>query len=169
MRQLILLRHAKSSWADSGLDDFHRPLADRGKRDAPRMAARLAARGVVPQVLLASPANRALHTAEIVAHDLGLRLEQLRTDEALYLASPPTILRVIGEQDGRCASLLVVAHNPGLTELVNELLPDLGLDNLPTAGVVAIDSAAKRWRDVASSRCRLAFFDFPKNPQPVSG
>ena len=102
MRQLILLRHAKSSWADSGLDDFDRPLADRGKRDAPRMATRLAARGVVPEVLLASPAKRALHTAEIVARDLSLRLEQLRTDEALYLASPATILRVIGEQDGRC-------------------------------------------------------------------
>jgi phosphohistidine phosphatase len=169
MRQLILLRHAKSSWADSGLDDFDRALADRGKRDAPRMAARLAARGAVPQVLLASPAKRALHTAEIVARGLGLDPEQVRTDEALYLASPRTMLRVIGEQDDGCARLLVVAHNPGLTELVNELLPDLGLDNLPTAGVVGIDSPAKRWADFARGRGRLAFYDFPKNPQPVSG
>jgi phosphohistidine phosphatase len=166
VKQLILLRHAKSSWKDSRLDDRERPLSDRGERDAPRMGKRLKARRARPALVLSSPAKRALRTARIVAHQLDGRPE-LKVDESLYLATPDRILAAVLAQEDRHASLLVVGHNPGLTELVNRLLPDLELDNLPTAGVVAIDFHVARWSEIRSDAGRLAYYDYPKNPEPL--
>jgi phosphohistidine phosphatase len=167
MKQLILLRHAKSSWKNSTLDDADRPLADRGERDAPRMAARLKNRGAHPTLLLTSPARRALRTAEIVGLALGLGAAQLRTVPELYLASPEDIRGVLAAQDDKHDCVLVVGHNPGLTELVNELLPGLALDNLPTTGVVGMELATAHWRTAARMSGRLEYLDYPKNPAPV--
>lgn len=168
MKQLILLRHAKSSWDESSLSDFDRPLAARGEHDAPRMAERLAARGAVPTLLLASPAARALRTAELVAEVLRVPPANIHTHADLYLASPRTLLTVVAAQTSAHSRMLLVAHNPGLTELVNELLPALGLDNLPTAGIVAIDGAARDWALFARAEHRLAFYDYPKNPERIT-
>lgn len=163
MKHLILLRHAKSSWKDSTLDDAERPLAERGERDTPRMAERIKQRGTQPTLLLTSHARRALRTAEIVGRALGLGSAQTRTVPALYLASPNDIRRVLAAQDDAHDCVLLVGHNPGLTELVNELLPGLALDNLPTAGVVAVELAASAW-NAAPMRGRLEYLDYPKNP-----
>jgi phosphohistidine phosphatase len=167
MKHLILLRHAKSSWKNPALDDADRPLAERGERDAPRMGERLKARGAQPTLLLTSPARRALRTAEIVGRALGLGQERSRTVAELYLASPDEIRGVVAAQDDAHDCLLLVGHNPGLTELVNELLPGLALDNLPTAGVVGIDLAASTWTAAARMRGRLSYLDYPKNPAQV--
>jgi phosphohistidine phosphatase len=167
MKHLILLRHAKSSWKNSTLDDADRPLAERGERDAPRMGERLKGRGVRPTLLLTSPARRALRTAEIVGSTLGLGHEQTRTVPELYLATPDEIRGVVATQDNLHDCVIVVGHNPGLTELVNDLLPGLALDNLPTAGVVGVDLAATTWRAAARMRGRLSFLDYPKNPARV--
>lgn len=168
MKHLILLRHAKSSWKNSTLDDADRPLAERGERDAPRMGERLEARGARPTLLLTSPARRALRTAEIVGRALGLGQERTRTVPELYLASPDEMRGVVAAQDDAHDCLLLVGHNPGLTELVNELLPGLALDNLPTAGVVGIDLAASTWSAAARMRGRLSYLDYPKNPAHVT-
>lgn len=168
MRRLILLRHAKSSWDDESLPDFDRPLAARGERDAPRIAQRLSEHAPLPTLLLASPAARALRTAELVAPQLGIASDRVRTHPDLYLAAPRTLLAVVAElaRDEPC--ILLVAHNPGLTELANELLPSLELGNLPTAGVVAIDAETDDWPLFARAERRLAFYDFPKNTGAVS-
>lgn len=164
-KHLILLRHAKSSRSDSELDDRERPLSERGERDAPRMGVRLKDRHARPELLITSPAKRALRTAKAVARMLAYPLQRLAIEERLYLAPPERIRDVIAAQDDRLTSLLVVGHNPGLTELVNRLLPDLRLDNLPTGGVVAIDFAARRWADLGATVCRLAYYDYPKNTE----
>ena len=164
MKQLILFRHAKSSW-DDDVDDVDRPLAPRGERDAPRMGKRLKARHARPAVIVASHAARAQRTAALVARALGVAPARLETDEALYLASPAAILGVVAGQDDAHSCVLLVGHNPGLTELVNQLLPDLALDNLPTSGVVAIDLATTRWRDAGNADAKLAYYDYPKNPE----
>jgi phosphohistidine phosphatase len=164
VKQLILFRHAKSSW-DDDVDDVDRPLAPRGERDAPRMGKRLKARHARPAVIVASHAARAQRTAELVARALGIAPKRLETDEALYLASPDAILDVVAGQDDAHSCVLLVGHNPGLTELVNRLLPGLALDNLPTSGVVAIDLATARWRDAAGADAKLAYYDYPKNPE----
>ncbi len=163
MKRLILLRHAKSSWDQDGLPDSERPLSGRGERDAPRMGARLHKRGIHPDLVLASPAVRARRTASLVAAALDYPADAVRIDATLYLAAPVEILAVIAEQADAVDCLLVVGHNPGLTELTNLLLPELELANLPTAGIVVVDCATERWADVRSAQRRLVYYDYPKS------
>lgn len=167
MKRLTLLRHAKSSWRDHDLPDRERPLSSRGERDAPAMGLRMKAHKARPSLILTSNAVRAKTTAKIVARILGYPEEFLQIERALYLASPDGILSVIAAQDERFADLVVVGHNPGMTELANRLLPNLGLENLPTSGVVAIDFEAEHWSDLESAERHLLYYDYPKNPQPV--
>jgi phosphohistidine phosphatase len=166
VKQLILFRHAKSSW-DDDVGDVDRPLAGRGERDAPRMGKRLKARHARPELIVTSHAARAERTAELVAKALGIKRGELRIERALYLASPDEILGVVAAQDDSLSCVLVVGHNPGLTELVNRLLPDLALDNLPTSGIVAIDLATPSWRSAATASAKLAYYDYPKNPELI--
>ena len=166
MKQLILFRHAKSSWDDEAAD-VDRPLAPRGERDAPRMGRRLKARHARPDLVVTSHASRARRTAELVAKALGFNRKELRVERALYLAAPDDILGVVAAQDDSLSCVLLVGHNPGLTELVNRLLPDLALDNLPTSGAVAIDLSTTSWRNAATAGARLAYYDYPKNPELI--
>ena len=163
MKRLTLLRHAKSSWKNVGLDDSARPLSKRGEHDAPLIGERLRARGGGPSLIVTSHAKRAVATAEIVARCLDYPREALCIEPALYLASPATVLAVAGAQDDRYESLMIVGHNPGLTELANRLLPSLKLENLPTAGVVMIELAADSWRMLSGASATLAYYDYPKN------
>jgi phosphohistidine phosphatase len=117
--------------------------------------------------MLTSRAKRALQTAKLVAEELGYRRDDLAIDDSLYLAAPERILAVVAKQDDGVESLLLVGHNPGLTNLVNHLVPELGIDNLPTTGVVAVDFDVERWRNVASAAAKLAFYDYPANPESV--
>jgi phosphohistidine phosphatase len=164
VKRLILLRHAKSSTADGGLPDEERPLSDRGERDAPRMGARLHERGIHPNLVVSSPALRAKRTARLVAGTLDYPADEIRLDPALYLAAPEEILTVVAAQPDTIDCLLVVGHNPGLTELTNVLVPGLDLKNLPTAGTVVVDCAIERWADVRTARPRLRYYDYPKSP-----
>jgi phosphohistidine phosphatase len=165
VKQLLLFRHAKSSWGNDRLPDRDRPLSERGERDAPRMGGRLRERRARPDVLLTSPATRTMRTSNLLVRALGCRREIVRVVDALYLATPEEILRVLAAEGDGFESILVVGHNPGLTELANLLLTDLALDNLPTSGVVAIDCAADDWRDLRAANRRLAYYDYPKNPE----
>src|SRR5690606_28419591 len=113
MKRLTLVRHAKSSWADPALPDNERPLSGRGERDAPAMAARLAARGERPDAILTSHARRAAMTARAFAERLGLSEETVRVDRRLYLAPADLILDVLRAQDDRVSHVLAVGHNPG--------------------------------------------------------
>jgi phosphohistidine phosphatase len=165
VKRLILLRHAKSSWSDSSLADAERPLSARGERDAPRMGDRLHERGTRPDLMIASPAVRTRRTAKLVARALGYPEGEIRLEPALYLASPETILEVVAEA-GPTNSLMVVGHNPGLTTLVHRLLPDLGLDDLPTTGAVALDLETDGWTNLLDATRRLVYYDYPKNTAP---
>jgi phosphohistidine phosphatase len=165
VKRLTLFRHAKSSWRNPDLPDHERPLSGRGEKDAPRMAERLRVRRARPSLIVTSTAKRALETAHVVVRALGYPREFLHIEPALYLADPATLKQVIGAQDEGFSDLLLIGHNPGLTDLVNELLPDMRLNNLPTAGVVAMQSTAERWADVAARNTTLLFYDYPKNPE----
>ena len=167
MKYLTLLRHAKSSWEDPSLADHDRPLNKRGKGDAPRMGTRMAQRQERPSLILTSTAVRARATARLVADALGYPREFLQSDRRLYHADPGQILAVVAEQDDAFAHIVVVGHNPGFTDLANELVIDLRLDNLPTAGIVALEVAIDRWRDVTDTPGQLRYFDFPKNTADV--
>jgi phosphohistidine phosphatase len=166
VKQLILFRHAKSSW-DDDVADVDRALAGRGERDAPRMGKRLKARHARPELIVSSHAVRAQSTAELVAKALGIKRKEIRIERALYLASPDDILGVVAAQNDSLSCVMLVGHNPGLTELVNRLLPGLALDNLPTSGAVAIDLSTATWRNAASAGAKLAYYDYPKNPELI--
>jgi phosphohistidine phosphatase len=167
LKRLTLFRHAKSSWDDASLADHDRPLAPRGRKDAPRMGTRLRARKSRPSLILTSTAKRARQTAKLVAKAIGYPREFLQTDPELYLADTEAILRVVAAQDDGFADLMLIGHNPGFTDLANLLVSALELDNLPTAGVVAIDLPVDRWAEISPGRGELAYYDFPKNPNVV--
>ena len=165
MKRLTLVRHAKSSWAAPASPDHDRELAERGQRDLRVMGRRLVARKARPSLIISSSAARAAATARSLATALGYPAEFLQLDERLYLAAPEDILAVVAEQDDAVSDLMLFGHNPGLTDLTNLLLPELRLDNLPTCGAVAIEFTTDAWSDIAPGNARLAYFDYPKNPE----
>jgi len=166
VKRLLILRHAKSSWADDLLGDADRPLAPRGERDAPKMGRRIKKHFGALDSILSSSAKRASDTARLVALELGIPPDTIRHEPALYLAAPSGILDVLRGQPPPVETLMIVGHNPGLTELVNALLPSLMLDNLPTAGIVGVDLGIESWDELPGATPRLVYFDYPKNPDP---
>ena len=170
MKRLLLLRHAKAEPAAQLLADIARPLAERGTRDARRIASRLHGRLGALDLIVASPAARTVQTAEIVATTAGMPGGAIELDRSLYLAEPAAIVDVIATRGGSAASVLVVGHNPGLTELVHILLPTFDIDDLATCAIVALDyEGLTDWAAFAGATARLRYFDFPKNSgEPVT-
>ncbi len=165
MKRLTLLRHAKSSWAEPSFADHDRVLSERGERDAPRMGKRMAARKVRPSLIIASSAARALATAKFIAEALKYPPEFLQVEKELYLATADQILELACSQEDNFSDLLLIGHNPGMTDLANRLLPSIGLNNLPTSGVVALDFDTKKWSELTDVSSELVFYDYPKNPE----
>lgn len=161
MRYLTVIRHAKSSWDDPGLDDFDRPLNDRGKADIPRMAAWLEAQPQRPQLFLASPACRALTTADLLVTELADTNLRLVTDSRLYNAPEKQLRACLADTDDRITHVALVAHNPGITDLANSL-GNLHLDNLPTCGMVQIALAIDHWRDMTTACGTPLAMQWPK-------
>ncbi len=163
MKQLTLLRHAKSSWAQNGLSDHDRPLNQRGRHDVPVMGRRLTDHGVRPSLIITSPAKRARQTVKLLAQEIGYPIEFLQTEKPLYLADPATILEVIGLQDDTFSDIIVCAHNPGITDLAGQL-SGLSIDNLPTCGIVVVKAETDSWSSIATAPRELITCDYPKNP-----
>ena len=162
MKRLTLLRHAKSSWQQPGLTDKERPLNQRGLRDAPVMARRLAELSVRPSLIITSPAVRARETAKLIARAIGYPIEFLQTEQSLYLADPDTILEIIELQDDTFSDLVVVGHNPGMTEVANQLSGQT-IDNIPTCGLVTIEADTDQWQTIGTVKRTFIGFDYPKN------
>lgn len=164
MRRLLLVRHAKSSWKFPHLSDFERPLNGRGNRDAPHMGKRLAARGLEPDLVLSSPAARALATAKIIAGALGYPEKKIVEIGDLYGAGIRTFLDALAageKRRGKSETVMLVSHNPGVTDLVN-YLTGASIGNVPTCGVAVIGFDAERWKGIGRGAGRLVDFDYPK-------
>lgn len=161
MKTLTIFRHAKSSWNHPELTDRERPLNKRGKRDAPIMADRLKAAGIRPSLIIGSPAVRAWKTARIVARQIAYPIEFLQREPGLYHAGVNKLLDIIATQDEGFNSIMIVGHNPGLTDLANELTPGL-TSNIPTAGFVSILIDSDDWDLRTRASASLVHFDYPK-------
>lgn len=161
MKILTIVRHAKSSWKDSSLPDNKRPLNRRGERDAPEMGRRIQDHGVRPSLIVSSPAVRAWTTAKVIAQAINYPREFLQKEDRLYLASLDDILDVIVAQDNGFNNLMVVGHNPGLTDFANFLAPGL-TNNLPTAGVVSVQIDQDNWSLYERPTTELLVHDWPK-------
>lgn len=164
MKRLYLIRHAKSSWSEPGLDDFHRPLNLRGKNDGAAMAKRLAAARIRPDLIVASPAVRAKKTARFMAKETGYEVDAIQYDNNLYLGSFSYHCQLITTLLQQVDVLFLVGHNGTITELAEQLC-GCTLGNVPTCGVVAIEySDAEGFSDAAGrGRGKLVFFWFPKD------
>lgn len=161
MKTLYLLRHAKSSWDDAGLDDYHRPLNQRGERDAPRMGKRLRHAGINPNLICSSSAVRAISTARLVAAELGYPAESIQQDKRLYHAGPEEILDVLRSIAPATDSVMLVGHNPGFTEFANDLLNE-DIDNLPTAGVIGARLPIDSWKEARWGIGKMFLYEYPK-------
>lgn len=161
MKTLYLCRHAKSSWADPGMDDFDRPLNERGLRNAPYMAQVFKDRGEPLDMIVSSPANRALTTARSFADALALPLERFLLEPRIYHAHRHALSHLVNHLPPAADRIMLFGHNPGFTELLNHL-SDAGVDNLPTCGLVRIDFALSDWQQLVKDSGTLVWFDYPK-------
>jgi phosphohistidine phosphatase len=160
MKTLFLIRHAKSSWDNTALPDKDRPLDDRGKRDAPKMGKRLAKRDVKPDLILSSPAMRALTTAEIIAKKLDYKLEDILVDDRLYASEADDLLNVIHELGDKLELVMLFGHNPELTELAHRLSSEI--THLPTSAVAEFTFATKSWSSIGKAKLAKVELDYPK-------
>src|SRR6266576_1084749 len=160
MKTLFLVRHAKSSRDGTPMPDKDRPLNDRGKRDAPQMGERLAKRDVKPDLILSSPARRALKTAEIIAKKLNYKLKDIAVDDRLYASAADDLLRVIHKLDDKLERVMLFGHNTELTELAHRLSSEL--THMPTCAVAAFTFDAKSWTNVGRDKPAKVALDYPK-------
>lgn len=137
--KLWLIRHAKSDWDSGAQRDFDRPLNDRGQRDGPRMAAWLATQNDPATWIWTSDAVRALATARFVAEGFADGQPRIVEEHRLYNAAPETILDVVRGTPPDVACAAVIAHNPGMTQILNLLVGETVTVNLPTFGVARVD------------------------------
>ncbi len=165
MKQLYLIRHAKSSWSQPDLTDFDRPLNKRGKQNAPFMAGRLSARGIFPQRIVSSPAKRAKKTAIQIAEGTGFKKEDITYDKGLYLAELSHFINIIQYHLRDVDILFAVGHNSTITELAEYLTGDRFF-NVPTCGVVGIEYRGKGGFKKAPGSGSLLIFDYPKKIVP---
>lgn len=161
VKQLILVRHAKSDWGDPALGDHERPLNKRGLRNAPEMGERFAKREVHPDRIYTSSALRARTTAKIIAEALDYPAEDIEQVEGLYHAGVDTWLDFISGLEDSLSCVMCFGHNPGLTELAHF---EFGceLSNIPTCGVLTLDFAADHWAKVPGTQPDQVDFDYPK-------
>lgn len=163
-RVLYLVRHAKSSRKDPTLSDLARPLNKRGKDDAPRMGKRLKDKSAYPGLIITSPANRAHRTAALIASELDYPVADITVDEKIYGALPSELISLLRDLDNQYAQVMLVGHNPEMTDLVNHLA-GYCTDNLPTCGIATLEFATDAWHDVESVAVKLLDLDFPKRSQ----
>ena len=161
MKRLTLMRHADAQWRDPNITDFDRPLNRRGSAEAEAMSRRLGELGLVPAVLLTSTARRAQQTAEIVARQLGMATRLVHCEESLYLAAAPEILRLVHALGPRITHVMVVGHNPGITEAAQLMAPGSELQALGTAAVCSLTFNARSWLTIGAETLSDAQVELP--------
>jgi len=180
MKTLGLFRHAKSDWNDARLRDFDRPLNKRGRLGAALMGLHIRDQGVKWRRVLASPAVRVTQTIELAAEAAG-QTPPVNWDRRIYLASSATLMELLREQEGNPAALLMVGHNPGLEDLIFDLVPDDGSSPLrdiveekfPTAAFAVLELAIDAWSDIDDGCAKLIHLTRPRDldaglgPEPV--
>lgn len=162
MKQIYLMRHAKSSWNDPSLKDFDRPLNKRGLLSAPLMGDVLKQLEIQPDLIITSPANRALSTAKIIAHSLSYPLDTIQEEEKLYDANVGELITIVQALDESIHRIMIIGHNPSLSWFSDFLCDDPSL-NLPTCGVCGIELDCHSWQDVEEVPGKCIVFDYPRN------
>ncbi len=172
MKLLGLLRHAKSDWDDMAKRDFDRTLNDRGRKGASVIGAHIKDHGIAWDALIASPAERVKRTIEV-----SLPALEPVFDDRLYLASSETILEVVEEHGGAHDKTLISGHNPGLQEVLFDLVSPARENDLfkeasvkfPTATYAVLECAIDDWSDLKKHCATLIHFARPRDLDPDLG
>jgi len=159
MKKLVIIRHAKSDWEDSSLDDYDRPLNKRGLCDAPFMGEYLHDKGLKPDLIMSSPAVRAVNTAELIAKEINYD-KIISPNQYIYEAFVNTLQDIVSFIHDDNDTVFLVGHNPGVSALAYTLC-DLK-ENLPTCAIVEIDFDCDSWMEVSKGNSTLVSYDFPK-------
>ncbi len=160
MKDLLLLRHAKSSWDDKSLDDYDRPLNGRGERAAPQIGMIMRERQVVPDIVLCSPAKRTRQTARLA---LGAAQgdAEIIFDDRIYLAAGFTLMEVLSQLSRQCQVALLIGHNPGLEDLLESLTGSSY--QMPTAALAFVRLEVKSWNNLCLGSGELLWLVKPKD------
>ncbi|MGD0712317.1 MAG: histidine phosphatase family protein [Bacteroidales bacterium] len=161
MKTLYIVRHAKSSWDFPDLPDIDRPVIEKGIYNTKKIAAELKSKNVVVDHIISSHAKRARETAKIIATGINFPIEKIEVSKNIYQKSDDDILDVISGADDNFISLMVIGHNPMLTQCANRFL-DKQIELLPTSGVIAIDFETNSWLEISKAKHKTNFMLFPK-------
>ena len=161
MKQLLIIRHAKSSWDNLTQKDFDRPLNERGHHDAPVMAKRLLDNHVEVDAFISSPAKRAFTTAKYFAKEYGVAEKSIIQVPALYHASKEDFFSAINKTDDTFKTIAIFSHNPGITQFIN-CLTEARIDNMPTCGIFVVKAEISYWKDFQKGNKIFLFFNYPK-------
>ena len=164
MKELTLVRHAKSEWVKESIFDIDRPLSERGCEDAYIISKWYKENHKLPEMLVSSPAARAIHTAFIFCREFNMPESLVSINKELYESSASDYYNVISKIDNSVQHVMVFGHNPVITNLVNELNSDLDFENIPTCGLIHLNFNYTNWLDVISKKNgKLINQKFPKN------
>ncbi len=162
MKTVFLLRHAKSSWADPRQDDCLRPLNRRGLHDAPEMGRRFKIRGEQLDKVLVSTALRTKMTAELFVDAAGYAQEIIDQEPELYFSRMRNVEDIIMVQRDSFESLMLVFHNPDITHMANSIDSAHRITNVPTCGLIKLQSDIDQWIDWSPMKSSFCYFDYPK-------
>ncbi len=162
MRILTLVRHAKSSRDYPELSDFERPLNPRGRKEAPLIAARLRKADIKPDLLISSPANRAMATARLFAEDLNMHLDEIVLNPHIYEASAWTLLHIVRSLSLEFDDVMLFGHNPGISNFARDLAKDCPFDEMPTGAAVRIELPARGWSLIQPGSGKVLRYETPK-------
>ncbi len=180
MKTIGLFRHAKSDWHDARARDFDRGLNERGRKGAALMGRHIheydVGHGLGWDRILASPAVRVAETIELGAAEIGIEIP-IVWDRRIYLASSASLLDLLREQDDRMGSIMLVGHNPGLEDVIFDLVPDDGTSPLrdeveikfPTATFAVLEAEVDSWADLADRCARMIHMKRPRDLDPALG
>ena len=162
MRILTLVRHAKSSRDYPELSDFERPLNPRGRKEAPAIASRLRKADVKPDLLISSPATRAITTARLFAEELNMHLDEIVLNPHIYEASAWTLLHIVRSLSLEFDDVMLFGHNPGISNFAHDLVKECPFDEMPTSAATRIELPARAWSLVAPGSGKLLRYETPK-------
>jgi phosphohistidine phosphatase len=164
MKEILLMRHAKSSWENPDLKDFDRPLAKRGLKDAPQMGSFIRKSKNKPGLIISSPAQRAKETANLAVEAAKIDEDQITWNEDLYFGSVRDYLKAIQSVQNEYERIMLVGHNPLMENTTGVLT---GAEHktavrMPTAALICLESFAEKWEDIAPGTCQIKWMMIPK-------
>ncbi len=162
MKKLILVRHAKAVSREVNLPDFRRTLVKKGMKNSENMADRLKMREMIPDLMISSPANRALETAHVFARALDYPVQKIVVNDILYSEmSPESLVQLIQKVEDKHESVMLFGHDPSFSDLASHLIKDFH-EVIPKTGIVSIGFGKRNWKNIRKGDGQLIFFDYPK-------